>query len=52
MNLVFITEARFIKDAKGDIYGPTSFNRDLWKRYLNIFPHVYIMARVLSRREI
>lgn len=46
MNLVFITEARFIKDAKGDIYGLTSFNRDLWKRYLNIFPHVYIMARV------
>jgi glycosyltransferase involved in cell wall biosynthesis len=46
MNLVFITEARFIKDAKGDIYGPTSFNRDLWNLYLNIFPHVYIMARV------
>ena len=46
MKLIFVTEARFTKDKNGDIFGDTSFNQDLWKRYLSVFNHVYIMARV------
>lgn len=46
MKVVFVTEARFIKDINGNIYGDTSFNKDLWNRYLTFFSHVYIMARV------
>ena len=51
MNLVFITDARFIKDAKGNIYGSPSFNKDLLVRYLNNFPHMFIMARVLTNKN-
>lgn len=46
MNVIFVTEARFLKDKNGNIFGDTSFNQELWKRYLNVFTHVYVMARV------
>lgn len=45
-NLVFVTEARFTKDAKGDIYGDTSFSNLLWERYLKVFYRLYVIARV------
>lgn len=45
MKLVFVTEARFIKDAKGNYYGESSFNFELWQRYLNSFSEVIVMAR-------
>jgi glycosyltransferase involved in cell wall biosynthesis len=46
MKLVFVTEARFIKDAQGNFYGESSFNFELWERYLTIFSEVIVMARV------
>lgn len=46
MKLVFVTEARFIKDSQGNIFGDSSFNFELWKRYLNSFSEVIVMARV------
>jgi glycosyltransferase involved in cell wall biosynthesis len=45
-NLVFVTEARFIKDSKGNIYGDTSFSISLWSRYLEAFDFVFVIARV------
>lgn len=51
MKIVFVTEARFIKDKHGNIYGDTSFNKILWDRYLAVFSHVYIMARVKYDEE-
>ena len=46
MKLIFVTEARFIKDTKGNFYGESSFNYLLWQRYLTSFSEVIIMARV------
>lgn len=46
MKLVFITEARFIKNKEGKIYGNSSFNLSLWSRYLASFSHIEVMARV------
>lgn len=46
MKVIFVTEARFTTDKNGDIFGDTSFNQELWKRYLTVFSHIYIMARV------
>lgn len=46
MNLVFVTEARFVKDKAGNVFGDPSFTIDLWKRYLQTFSHVYIVGRV------
>lgn len=48
MRLIFITEARFIKDAKGNIYGDASYNQDLWERYLNAFTEIFVVARVIT----
>lgn len=45
-SLVFVTEARFIKDAKGNIYGNASFSNSLWYRYLQVFDEMFIIARV------
>ena len=46
MKLVFVTEARFIKDANGNFYGESSFNYGLWQRYLLAFSEVVVMARI------
>ncbi len=46
MKLVFVTEARFIKDINGNIYGDSSFNFELWQRYLMSFSEIVVMARV------
>ena len=45
-SLVFVTEARFIKDTKGNIYGDASFSNVLWNRYLQVFDKMFIIARV------
>lgn len=45
-SLVFITEARFIKDHKGNVYGDASFSNSLWNRYLESFDHIFVIARV------
>nr|WP_315212128.1 glycosyltransferase [uncultured Flavobacterium sp.] len=46
MELVFVTESRFIKNSKGEYYGGFSANYNLWERYLESFDRVMIMARV------
>lgn len=48
MKLVFATEARFIKDVEGNIYGNAAFGQDLWDRYLCVFSEIIIVARVLT----
>lgn len=55
MDLVFCTEARFIRRSEDLVYSiEGSVTNVLWKRYLNKFEHIYIMARVLSdeKREV
>lgn len=55
MDLLFCTEARFIRRSAGLVYSiEGSITNALWKRYLNKFEHIYVMARVLSdeRREV
>ena len=47
MRLIFATEARFVKDAEGKIYGNAAFDEKLWERYLNVFTEVFVVARVL-----
>lgn len=46
MKLVFVTEARFVKDKEGKVYGNSSFNLNLWNRYLEAFSEIKVMARV------
>lgn len=47
MELVFITEARFIKDGSGSVYSiDGTFSVALWERYLTSFSRVHVMARV------
>lgn len=49
MELVFITEARFLKDAAGRIFSTDgTFSMELWARYLRSFTHIYVVARVNS----
>lgn len=52
MELVFITEARFVKDADGRIFSTDgTFSKELWARYLRSFSHVYVIARVGRNAE-
>lgn len=51
MNLVFVTEARFFKNADGEIYGDAAFEKTLWQRYLNVFEEIFIVARVQENYE-
>lgn len=55
MDLIFCMEARFIRCSTGLVYSiEGSVTNMLWKRYLNKFEHIYVMARVLSdeKREV
>jgi len=46
MDLIFITEARFVKLENGQIYSlEGSFSYSLFKRYLGYYDHVTIIAR-------
>lgn len=51
MNLVYVTEARFIKSTDGLIYGEGASSADLWKRFLQHFSHIYVIARVKQEAE-
>lgn len=49
MDLVFCTEARFVRRSSGLVYSiDGGLTNKLWERYLCKFNHVYVMARVLS----
>jgi len=48
MDLVFCTEARFVRRSSGVVYSiDGGLTNNLWERYLRKFGHVYVMARVL-----
>ena len=47
MKLVFVTNARFTKNNRNEVYGiHTSLNRESLKSYLTIFEKVYVVGRV------
>lgn len=46
MELLFVTEARFVRNDEGEIYGEASFNRTLWQRYKTSFSKINVLARV------
>ncbi len=46
MKLVFVTEARFIKNNKGEVYGDVAFNTEIWERYLAVFEMIFVFARI------
>lgn len=47
MDLVFVCEGHFIKDATGRYYCVnTGFTNQLWKRYLAVFNCIRVLARV------
>ncbi|EFK59779.1 glycosyltransferase [Sphingobacterium spiritivorum] len=49
MNLLFITDARFIKGKGGKYYsGEASFSNTLWERYLKSFDEVQVIGRVFE----
>ena len=46
MDLIFVTEARFVRGSDGRIYSLGSYTASLWKRYLEHFDHVIVFARI------
>ena len=48
MELIFVTEARFVRSGKGKIYSLDTFNNKLWERYLHCFERITVVARVLE----
>lgn len=47
MDLVFISDARFVKNSEGRIYSLNGeYTLKLWPRYLAVFDRIYVMARV------
>ncbi len=47
MDLVFISDARFVKNSEGRIYSLNGeYTLKLWPRYLTVFERIYVMARV------
>ena len=53
MDLIFITECRFYKTQSGKYYADDmSYNNELWKRYLNNFEKVNVIARVFESNEV
>lgn len=50
MNLYFFTESRFDR-VNGEVWTSQGFSIALWKRYLEKFVHVYVIARVQNVPE-
>lgn len=49
MNLCIVLEARFVKDAYGDVYYLDSgYDHSLWNRYLSCYDKLFVVARVLD----
>ena len=52
MELVFITEGRFIRHPDGKVYSVSGgFNNLLWGRYLRFFEKIKVVGRVLSEDQ-
>lgn len=53
MNATLVIEHRFKKDANGNIYASSnSVNTMLWQRYLDVYDHLTIVARIQNVNEI
>lgn len=46
MRLVITAEQHFVKSSDGKHWGPDSMTYPFWERYLDVFDHVSIVARV------
>lgn len=51
MDVVFVTEARFVRGADGRVYSPDVFTSSLWNRYLTCFDRILVAARVADAPE-
>ena len=51
MELVFITEARFVRDGENVYCVDNSMTNRLWERYLAVFDCVKVVARVSARKK-
>ena len=51
MDLFFITEARFVRDGVDVYCVDNSMTNRLWERYLAVFGHVKVVARVSARKK-
>jgi glycosyltransferase involved in cell wall biosynthesis len=48
MQVIITSEFRFLRSATGSIWTETVFPYDFWTRYLSVFDHVYVVARVVE----
>ena len=47
MDATLIIEHRFLKDSQGNVYASSnSVNTLLWERYLEVFDHLTVVARI------
>ena len=52
MKMFFYTEARYVKASDGLIYNPNGVqNLSIFKRYLDVFEEVYVVARVINDND-
>jgi len=51
-NVTIVTEARFFMLPNGTVWSYTGYEYNFWKRYLSVFDHVWVMARVKYVDEI
>ena len=51
MRVMVALEDRFIRTTSGHIYSNTIFNYNFWKRYLQVFDEVVVMARLCDVSE-
>lgn len=46
MDLIFVTEARFVRNGDGRVYSLGSYTGSLWERYLVYFDRIIVFARI------
>lgn len=51
MNLVVTTEHRFQRTPDGQVWAQAMFTHSFWKRYLKVFDHVRVVARIRDVRD-
>lgn len=53
MDLIFVSDARFVKDKSGCIFSLNGeYTLKLWPRYLTVFERIYVMARVKYQENV
>ncbi|HXW04263.1 MAG TPA: glycosyltransferase family 4 protein [Vicinamibacterales bacterium] len=51
MHVLLTSEARFERAPDGSVWGQAAYGRDVWARYLDVFPAALVAARVQDVRE-